>query len=303
MSRLLDVHNFVGDKLRWQEMLLVDVRLTILARVIGAILTHDLRADRGAAWRAQANIAIALGVSLSSVRRGLAELSRAGYLAVRKSRGRGRTQQYVPMLLDEQYQLNRSIIDQVVELRKASAIASREKGLSPTKDDAGKVSRLETDGLEKVSVLEIDDLEKVPPAKRKGVIGERQYLEESFTPPSPPSRRERHLGESRANRVRGRWTEEPSAPHPTFQSLEVREVARKRLGEEGVRSWLDDSAWDSLGRIVVCPRSFTADRLSRDIGRDLKAIGVTIVADKKRFSELMKASRPCVSHQPNGATA
>jgi hypothetical protein len=301
MSRLLDVHNFVGDKMRWQQQVLIDTGLSLSAKVVGCLIAHDLNVERGAAWRAQENMALALGVSLSTVRRGIAELAGLGYLAIRRSRGRGKTQQYSAMLIDGAEA--HDSIDKVIQARRGTAAGDAEKVSPLTLDGPEKVARVTGHEPERVARVNIGDAERVSPVTGKGVTGERQYLEEPFTPPFPPARRERDLGESRANRVRGRWADEPSHLRPTFQSLEVREVARKRLGEEGVRSWLDASAWDPAGRVVVCPLGFTADHLAREIGRDLKAIGVTVVADKKRFSELMRAGRPVDSDRSIGAQA
>lgn len=40
MSRLLDVHNFVAEKLKWQEQVLHDHSLSATAKVIGCQLMH-----------------------------------------------------------------------------------------------------------------------------------------------------------------------------------------------------------------------------------------------------------------------
>lgn len=106
---------------------------------------------------------------------------------------------------------------------------------------------------------------------------------------------------SRTNRVRGGRLE-VAGNKLSFQDHDVREAARKRLGDEGVRSWLDPNAWDPPARAIVCQLNFTADRLTRDLHGDLKALGVTVVCDKRRFAELMRTGRPVVSELFEGAT-
>ena len=90
MSRLLDIRSFVADKLKWQLQVIIDIDLSANARLVGRLITHDLNVERGVAWRSQGNMALALGVHKTTVRRGVAELAKAGYLVVRKAEGRGR---------------------------------------------------------------------------------------------------------------------------------------------------------------------------------------------------------------------
>lgn len=181
MSRLLDVHNFVADKLRWQAQVLLDGRLTANARMVGALIAHDLNVERGAAWRAQENMALALQVSLSSVRRGISELAKLGHLAVRKSCGRGKTQHYAALILDGAEA--HDSIDAAVQARKA--IGER---VAPVTDDTlEKVAPVTFEEPEKVAPVNTQPSEKVAPVTEKGGAGERQTLEEPFNPPQPPS--------------------------------------------------------------------------------------------------------------------
>lgn len=285
MSRLLDVHNFVADKLRWQQQVVVDEGLSASARLIGCLIAHDLNVERGAAWRAQENMAIALGVSLSTVRRGIAELAKRQHLAVRRSRGRSKTQQYSALLIDAAE--DHDSIDKVIAARKASS----EKVSPVTCHDQEKVSPVTCDGAEKVSPLTCDDQEKVSPVTVKGVTSERQSLEEPFNPPYPPSR---------ANRVRSSWAE-PGLRAAPFPDRGVRAAIAGRLGEMGAVSWLDPAAWDAEGRVIVHCRDIAADKLRSECGPELRGLGVTVVCDKRRHGALSRQPRPVIAGESDRA--
>lgn len=283
MSRLLDVHNFVADKLRWQAQVLLDTGLSASAKTVGCLIAHDLNVDRGAAWRAQENMAIALGVSLSTVRRGIAELASLGHLNIRRSCGRGRTQNYAALIIDGAEA--HDSIDRAILARKTAAAANPEKVAPVTLDDPEKVAPVTGDEPEKVAPVTGVDLEKVAPLNGKGGASERQYLEDSFTPPFPPRR---------ANRVRQEWGE-PVRTFAPFPSRSVREAVASRLGEDGARSWLDPHAWDGGSRTIVTRLSGAADKLQRDCGRELKGLGVTVEFDKARHASLSRQARPVMS--------
>lgn len=291
MSRLLDVHNFVGDKLRWQTQVLLDGALSASARVVGCLIAHDLNVERGAAWRAQENMAIALGVSLSTVRRGIAELAARNHLSVRRSKGRGRTQNYVAMILDAAEA--HDSIDQAILARKASTAGALEKVAPVTLDAAEKVAPVNVVGAERVSPVTGGDIEKVSPVTEKGGAGERQYLEESITSPLPPSR---------ANRVRSSWGEPVRTAAP-FPCRQVRDAVIRRLGEAGARSWLDPHGWDRERRTIVTSRQIAADKLRSDCGRDLRALDVEVVCDKARHDALLRDPRPVFASPSEGIAA
>ncbi|KQY66788.1 MULTISPECIES: helix-turn-helix domain-containing protein [unclassified Brevundimonas] len=302
MSRLLDVHNFVGDKLRWQTQVLLDVALSASARTVGCLIAHDLNVERGAAWRAQENMAVALGLSLSTIRRGIGELRRAGHLSVRRSRGRGRTQNYVAMILDAAEA--HDSIDQAILARKAAVAGEPEKVSPVTLDAAEKVAPVTLDAAEKVapvtgqaservSPVNGDVAERVSPVTQKGGASDRQSLEDSITPPFPPSR---------ANRVRSNWGEplQSSAPFP---AREVREAIIGRLGEAGARSWLDPHGWDRESRTIVTNLAIAADKLRSDCGRELRGLDVKVVCDKARHDALRREPRPVFASEGKGLAA
>tara|TARA_R110002124_G_scaffold223056_1_gene388445 strand:- start:14245 stop:15087 length:843 start_codon:yes stop_codon:yes gene_type:complete len=273
MSRLLDVHNFVADKLRWQLQVLLDASLTANARMVGSLIAHDLNVERGAAWRAQENMAIALGVHLSSIRRGVAELAKSGHLSIRRSRGRGRSQHYAALILDAAEAHDG--IDRAIAARRAVASGTHPEKVSPAN----------IDGAEKVSPANIDGAERVSPATKKGIAGERQYLEESLNPPSPPSR---------ANRVRSAWGEPPKVVGQ-FPSKAVRGAVVGRLGEAGAVSWLDTQAWDADAKTIVTKLGLQAEKLRSDCGGELRRLGVTVVCDKVRHEALSRQPRPVIA--------
>lgn len=305
MSRLLDTSNWIGERLAWHEDVLLDGTLSANARMLAGWLMHELDLDKGGCWRAQEGIAIGLGVHIATVRRGLAELVRAGHLKTRTAKGRGKTQLYSALIKDQPGR--RLTLDETVKARVAARDGRSSDGQpDPTKDasDAERVAGLrvnigqdsQSDAPEKVAGLRVNDDERLAAEPQKGSSPAAQYLEDSFTPPFPPRQGRQDGGDSRTNRVRGRWPEAVEAK-PTFQGREVREAARKRLGEEGVQSWLDPSAWDPTARAIVCRLGFTANWLARELRGDLKALGVTVIHDKRRFEELMRAGRPTVSDQ------
>lgn len=279
MSRPLDVRNFVADKLRWQLQLIIDADLSANARLVGCLIAHDLNVERGVAWRSQDNMALALGVHKTTVRRGVAELADAGCLAVQRARRRGQSLNYQALIRDDA-DAHQSI-DRAVAARRKTTSETASKDAPVLLGDAAMVA----------SVL-LCDAAMVAPALRQVTRGATLTLEEPFIPPSPPIRREKERG-IRPRTVRGRSFQaaDSSQANLPFQDRDVREAARQRLGDEGVRSWLDPNAWDAHARAIVCQLNFTADRLTRDLRCDLKALGVTVVCDKRRFAELARVGR------------
>jgi len=67
-----------------------DVRLSIL------LLTRYFNSEKGYAWPSRTRLARELGVALSTVTRALNRLEKRGYFAVRRDKGRGRTNHYYP---------------------------------------------------------------------------------------------------------------------------------------------------------------------------------------------------------------
>jgi hypothetical protein len=47
-------------------------------------------------------------------------------------------------------------------------------------------------------------------------------------------------------------------------------------GDAWVRSWLDGARWDDEASAIVCRLGTQADKISNDLGRELRALGVTI---------------------------
>ncbi len=279
MSRLLDVHNFVGDKLRWQTQVLLDVALSPSAKNVGCLIMHDLNVERGAAWRAQENMAVALGLSTRSVKRAIAELAGRGHLAVRANRGRGRTQQYLAMLLDAAE--DHDGIDRVIATRKAAG----QLRSGDAESGAQKVTPVALEGPEKVTPVSPEPSEKVTSMARKGVTGVPQYLEDSSNPPFPPTR---------TNRVRSAWGEPPKVIAP-FPEQAVRVAIAGRLGEDGAASWLDPQAWDRDSQTIVTKLGIQAEKLQRECGRELRRLGVDVVCDKARHQALSRLPRPVIA--------
>ncbi|MNY00964.1 hypothetical protein D3C86_1334750 [compost metagenome] len=91
MSRLLDLENFVAEKLAWHQRISSDPTVSLSAKAVAGFILHDLNASEGGAWRGQESMAAGLGVSARQLRRLLDELEAASYLQVEVRKGRGRT--------------------------------------------------------------------------------------------------------------------------------------------------------------------------------------------------------------------
>ncbi|NWE51216.1 hypothetical protein [Brevundimonas sp. P7753] len=91
MSRLLDLENFVAEKLAWHQRIASDPTVSLSAKAVAGFILHDLNASEGGAWRGQESMAAGLGVSPRQLRRLLDELESASYLQVEVRKGRGRT--------------------------------------------------------------------------------------------------------------------------------------------------------------------------------------------------------------------
>lgn len=82
MSRLLDLENFVAEKLAWHQRIASDPTVSLSAKAVAGFILHDLNASEGGAWRGQESMAAGLGVSARQLRRLLDELEVASYLQV-----------------------------------------------------------------------------------------------------------------------------------------------------------------------------------------------------------------------------
>ena len=91
MSRLLDLENFVAEKLAWHQRIASDPTVSLSAKAVAGFILHDLNASEGGAWRGQESMAASLGVGVRQLRRLLEELEAASYLQVEVRKGRGRT--------------------------------------------------------------------------------------------------------------------------------------------------------------------------------------------------------------------
>lgn len=101
MSRLLDLENFVAEKLAWHQRIASDPTVSLSAKAVAGFILHDLNASEGGAWRGQESMAARLGVSPRQLRRLLDELEAASYLQVEVRKGRGRTNVCRATLPDE----------------------------------------------------------------------------------------------------------------------------------------------------------------------------------------------------------
>lgn len=151
-SRLLDVHNFVGEKLKWHLQVLRDGELSATARLIAGLLMHDLNVTKRGAWRGQDEIARVLGINVRTVRRCIAELVARGHLRTTPSRGRGHAIVYEALL----------------------------------KADISRPEKADIPYTPKADISYSGGSQRRAPDARKADSGAPPFLEESFSPPLPP---------------------------------------------------------------------------------------------------------------------
>lgn len=139
MSRLLDLENFVAEKLAWHQRIASDPAVSLSAKAVAGFILHDLNASEGGAWRGQESMAAGLGVSARQLRRLLDELEAASYLQVEVRKGRGRTNICRATVPDERAvaPVNRtSTAAQVVEKRTSATVqAPKNRTLASRKPD------------------------------------------------------------------------------------------------------------------------------------------------------------------------
>ncbi|WP_299176948.1 helix-turn-helix domain-containing protein [uncultured Brevundimonas sp.] len=253
MSRLLDLQDFVRDKLAWQHRALTDPALSVSAKTVAALMMHDLNVSQGGAWRAQDGIAALIGLSVRQVRRSLAELKAAGYLQIDVGKGRSRTNVYRAMMPD----------------------IGSEPG-SPAPENRTLAS---SQTEQKRTPVSPENPENRTSATGKQDMGVRQYLEESITPPYPPRperQRQRSADPSKAMIRSG----------PVFLDRRVRQAFVAIHGEPAAISWLDPQRWEQAKALIVCRSPTAYAKLCGDYRKTLAEIGVRVVLDATRFSQL-----------------
>lgn len=253
MSRLLDLQDFVRDKLAWQHRALTDPALSVSAKSVAALMMHDLNVSQGGAWRAQDGIATLIGLSVRQVRRSLAELKAAGYLQIDVGKGRSRTNIYRATMPDD----------------------GGEPGSPVTENRTGVSSQTEQNRTRAASQTS----ENRTSATGKQDMGVRQYLEEPITPPYPP----------RSERQRQRSADPTQAMirnAPVFLDRRVRQAFVAVHGEPAAISWLDPQRWEQTKSMIVCRSPTAYGRLSGDYRKTLAEIGVRVVLDATRFGQL-----------------
>ncbi len=247
MSRLLDVHDFVGDKLAWQHRALTHPDLSVTAKAVASLMMHDLNVTQGGAWRGQEGIAQLIGVCARQVRRALAELKAAGFLQIEVGKGRGRTNIYRALMPE----------------------ADGEPGSLHAENRTQASSQSPQNRTQASS----QNREKRTREARKQDTHVLQSLEKPFTPPYPPAH---HRSATNPKR-------EITA---VFLDRQVRDLVVSIGGEAAAVSYLDQARWDAAKRAVVC-RSHTAfSRLQDRYRRPLADIGVSITLDPGRHAQL-----------------
>lgn len=136
MSRLLDLENFVAEKLAWHQRIASDPTVSLSAKAVAGFILHDLNASEGGAWRGQESMAASLGVSARQLRRLLEELEVASYLQVEVRKGRGRTNICRATLPDDVAVVSEkrtSTAAQTVEKRKSATVQTRKNRTSASR--------------------------------------------------------------------------------------------------------------------------------------------------------------------------
>lgn len=261
MSRLLDVHNFVAEKLKWQEQVLHDHNISATAKVVGCQLMHDLNVGKRGAWRSQPEISALLGIHLRTVRRSIAELAQAGHLVTTPSKGRGHAILYEALI-------------------RTSEPASKE-GNAPSID----AEQRENVGTEKGGKSCRSSEQKGANGDRKAARNAPPLLDEPINPPlSPPTP------------IRPRATTPPSQtaralpPSAIGTGFAVPQFVRSRFPESFAASYLDRAAWRASDRTIVCRGHTAFTRITRDNRALLKELGVVVVLDPPAHDALMLAA-------------
>lgn len=265
MSRLLDVHNFVAEKLAWHLRIMSDASLSLAAKSAGSLMLHDLNASQGGAWRGQESMAEKLGISSRQVRRALAELKAASYLKVEIGKGRGRTNIYRATIPEGQSEPgssseNRTPVSSHSEQNRTAVSSHCEQNRTPVSCNAEQ-NRTGTVKKEDADV--------------------RQFLDEPITSPLPPKR----------DRRRPDAQTEPSL-RPRFRDEDVRRAVVFAIGKDAVASYLDPAAWDPATRQVVCKLDFGYRRLKERAGKTLSEMGIGIILDGRLFDRLPRPILP-----------
>lgn len=261
MSRLLDVHNFVAEKLKWQEQVLHDHSISATAKVVGCQLMHDLNVGKRGAWRSQPEISALLGIHLRTVRRCMAELVQAGHLVTTPSRGRGHAILYEALICP-------------------SEPASKEGNTPPI--DA---EHRENTSKEKGGKSRTGSEQKGANGARKSARNAPPLLDEPINPPlSPPTP------------IRPRAATPPSQtaravpPSARGTGFAVPQFVRSRFPPDFVASYLDGAAWRASDRAIVCRGQTAFTRINRDNRALLKELGVVVVLDPSAHTALMLAA-------------
>ena len=84
---------FRREKARFRDAIIHDASLSPAARLVGYEIADNINVRSGDAWPSQEYIGRRLGIEVRSVRRGIAQLLRAGWF---KSEIDGRTWRYIP---------------------------------------------------------------------------------------------------------------------------------------------------------------------------------------------------------------
>jgi len=135
MSAILELHDFMRNKLAWQEATIRDQNLSPVTRLIACQLMHDLHSERRGAWRSQESIAALIGVDVRTVRRALSALVASGYLKATISRGRGHANFYEALFSGASGDTeNRALASSDAEQNRALASKKAEENRTPVSE-------------------------------------------------------------------------------------------------------------------------------------------------------------------------
>ena len=225
---VIDVTDFLRQKLAWHQAVIRDPQLTQLAKTIASFLLHDFDwRQNGEAYRSQQGLAQAASCSVRAVQKALSQLAHAGFLHVAVARGRTHTNRYrfVPVKTN-------------AGSCKARRNTNKDSPYHPQKANAAAGQTAE----------------KANGRSAKHERGFAQLLLENPSLPLPPQGAD--LSDGLA--LQGERT---AFAIPS----DIRAFVVAERGEGWTRAWFDQCSWVEASRTLTPIRRIAADTLSREL--------------------------------------
>ncbi len=255
MSDLLDVNAWTAEKLRWQFRVLRDPLLSLRAKLLGALLTHDFNyREGGFAWRGQGGpdgLAERLGYRPRNVQLAAQELERAGFLRIERGQGRGHSNRYWP----------------VFEKARQSA---------PIGEDGHAVASLSPS--QTACRGEHFEGEKACLGAENGARQRALFLEDSNTSPLPPPAADvgTSVGLAGTARTACAVPKQADAGGVCEVPAAIRDELDRLLGTSWVASYIQPSSYDPDTSSIHPRTAMARGRIDEAAGHHLRDLGVSL---------------------------